>query len=229
MHRQTSISMLLFLACAVAVTVARAQEDTTSFPVSAVPARGARVQEFVPRGYRIAHQVAGDLNGDGRADHVIHLVPRGGYYDPDAITAAPEVQALVILLADGPRLRRAGMSAKLLQTMVPQWGLTLTIRRGVLIVNQNFGMTDVSDFTHRFRLDPANGRFLLIGRDQFFYHRPQEMTEPVKRSENYLTGVRLITTGHWTSGGGYRETEEREQIPRSKAYFDDIAEDEGNG
>jgi hypothetical protein len=228
MHRRTSLSLLPVLACLCAATGARAQ-DAPPFPVSAVPARGARVQDFVPRGWKVADQAAGDLNGDGRPDHVVHLVPRDTYYSAGAVTAAPEAQALVILLAEGRGLRRAGLAPRLLQTMVPQWGLRLTIRRGVLIVNQNFGMTEVSDFTHRFRLDPATGRFVLIGRDQFFYHRPQEMTEPVKRSENYLTGVRLITTGHWTSGGGYSETEKREQIARTKAYFDDMNEDEGNG
>ncbi|HEX8907262.1 MAG TPA: hypothetical protein VF771_20590 [Longimicrobiaceae bacterium] len=229
MQRRISISLLAF-ACLCTAADAQAQGDPPPFPVSAVPVRGARVQDFVPRGYMIANRADGDLNGDGRADHVLHLVQRGTYYQAGAVTAAPEVQALVIVLQEpGGRLRRAGLAPRLLQTIVPQWGLTLTIRRGVLIVNQNFGMTDVSDFTHRFRLDPANGRFLLIGRDQFFYHRPQEMTEPVKRSENYLTGVRLITTGHWTGNGGYRETEQRETIPRTKAYFDDIAEDEGNG
>ena len=41
--------------------------------------------------------------------------------------------------------------------------------------------------------------------------------------------MRLITTGHWTGNGGYRETEKREQIPRAKSYFDDIDEDESRG
>jgi len=153
------------------------------------------------------------------------VVPRDTDYQPDAVTAAPDGQALLILLADaGGGLRRAGVATRLLQTIVPQWGLRLTIRRGVLVVNQNYGMTEVADVTHRFRLDPATGRFLLIGRDQLDYHRPQEMTDPVKTSDNFLTGERLITTGHFTSSGGYRESERRESIPRGKAYFDDIDE-----
>jgi len=227
MIRTTAVSLSL-AACLCAAPRLRAQ-DAPRFPVSAVPARGARVQAFVPAGWKVAAEVDGDLNGDGRADRVVHLVPRNSDYEPDAVVSAPEAQALLILLADaGGGLRRAAVATQLLQTIVPQWGLRLTIRRGVLVVNQNYGMTEVLDVTHRFRLDPATGRFLLIGRDQFYYHRPQELTEPVKTSENYLTGDRLITTGHWTSGGGYRETERRERIPRTKAYFDDIDEvDEG--
>jgi len=215
---------MLFVAAALASPTAARAQEAAPFPTSAVPARAARVEGFVPAAWKVALAVSGDLNGDGRADQVLHVVPSASDYEPGAITAAPESHALLILLADGGGYRRAAVSAKLLQAMVPQWGLNLTIRRGVLIVNQNFGMTEVTDITHRFRLEPATGRFLLIGRDQFNYHRPQELSDPVKTSENYLTGQRLITTGHYTRGGGYRETVRRETIPRSKAYFDTIDE-----
>jgi hypothetical protein len=205
-------------------------QDAQPFPASAVPARGARVQAFVPAGWKAASQASGDLNGDGRADRVVHLVPQGTHYDPDAVTAAPESQALLILLAEsGGGLRRAGMATRLLQTIVPQWGLRLTIRRGVLVVNQNYGMTEVADVTHRFRLEPATGRFLLIGRDQFTYHRPQELSDRVKTSENFLTGERLTITGHYSAGGGYRETQRRERIPRTTTYFDAVDEQEPEG
>jgi hypothetical protein len=224
MHRTTLVSLVALAACACASASALAQE-APPFPASAVPARGAGVQAFVPAGWKAAGETAGDLNGDGRPDRVVHLVPRDTDYDANAVTAAPEAQALLILLAEsGGGLRRAGVATRLLQNIVPQWGLRLTIRRGVLIVNQNYGMTEVQDVTHRFRLDPT-GRFLLIGRDQLDYHRPQELSDPVKTSENYLTGERLITTGHYTAGGGYRETEKRERITRTKIWFDDVDED----
>ena len=226
MHRTTVVSLCLAVAGACAATAAPAQE-APRFPASAVPARGAGVRAFVPAGWKAASEAAGDLNGDGRPDRVVHLVPRGTHYDANAVTAAPEAQALLILLAErGGGLRRAGMATQLLQTIAPQWGLRLTIRRGVLVINQNYGMTEVQDVTHRFRLDPATGGFLLIGRDQFNYHRPQELTDPVKTSENYLTGERLITTGHYGAGGRYSETARRERIPRTKAWFDDIDENE---
>jgi hypothetical protein len=225
MHR---LATLLFAAAGFACASDARAQDAPPFPASSVPVRGARVESFVPTGWKVAREASGDLNGDGRADRVIHVVQAGIGYDPDAIAAAPESHALLILLADGGGWRRAGMATKL-QTIVPQWGLNLTIRRGVLMVEQNFGMTEVMDVTHRFRLDPATGRFLLIGRDQMSYTRPQEASDPVKTSENYLTGQRLITTGHYTASGGYRETERREAIPRTRAYFDDIDEDTETG
>ncbi len=225
MHRPTAISLLVLASLAAAPRL-RAQDDAPAFPAAAVPARGARVAAFVPRGWAAAAEVSGDLNGDGRPDRVVHLVPQGTHYRPESITAAPESQALLILLADGGGYRRAGLATHLLQEIVPQWGLQMSIRRGVLITEQNYGMTEVMDVTHRFRLDPANGRFLLIGCDRFFYTRPQEAADSRKVSENYLTGVRLTTVGHFDDAGRYSEREQREQIPRTKTYFDDIVEDD---
>jgi hypothetical protein len=227
-HRRAALGLLL-LAGSLCGAARGFAQDAPRLPVSAIPSRGASVQAFVPAGWKAATVVLGDLNGDGSADRVVHLVPRNSYYDPGSITPAPESQALLILLAErGGRLRRVGIATRLLQTIVPQWGLRLAIRRGVLVVNQNYGMTDVADLTHRFRVEPASGRFVLIGRDQFSYHRPQELTDPVKVSENYLTGQRLTTTGHYGAGGAYRESERRERIPRTRKYFEEIDEDAGS-
>lgn len=225
MRASLVIPAALALACAAAPAAAQdapAPPPTPELSASAVATRGARADDFVPRGWKIAARADGDLNGDGRADAVLHLVPRETWYSPDSITAAPGTHALVVLLADGAGYRRAGVAPRLLQPDVPQYGLTLRIRNGVVITDQNYGMTEVTDVTHRFRLEPATGRFLLIGRDQLLYTRPQEARDSEKTSENYLTGVRLITTGHFTRSGGYRESTRREQIPRSKAYLDDI-------
>lgn len=210
------------LACACAAAPVAAQQ--ARFPASAVPGQAARVQDFVPRGWVVAEQADGDLNGDGRPDHVLHLVGRGSAYREGEVIAAPEVHALVIVLTDGARLKRGGVATGLLQTVAPQWGLQMNIRRGVLNVEQNFGMTEVSDFTHRFRLDPAAGRFLLIGCDRFFYTRPQGAGDTRKVSENYLTGVRLTTVGHESRGDFDHARVKREAIPRARVFFEDVSE-----
>jgi hypothetical protein len=215
--------MLAVPAVVLAAAPARAQDDGPPFDPRAVPATGRQTHDFVPRGWKAAHEARGDLNGDGVPDRVLHLVPVGGWYDPDAITAAPTEHALVILLTEpGGRLRRAGVAPTLLASGVPQWGLDLTIRNGVLIVHQNYGMEQVIDLTHRFRRDPTTGRFLLIGRDQFFYTRPLERDDTQNRSENYLTGVRLVTIGHVRNGEVVRETTQREQIPRTRIFFENV-------
>jgi hypothetical protein len=216
----------LLVLSSLATPIRVAAQDTPPLDPARMPATGARVEDFVPRGWRVSYQVIGDLNGDTRADRVLHLVPRADtYYDHDAITAAPTTHAIVVLLADaGGRLRRGGVAPKLLQPEMPQYGLELTIRRGVLIVNQNYGMTRVTDLTHRFRWDPATRRFLLIGRDQFYYTRPQWNDNHVRVSENYLTGVRLTTTEHASDGRPVRTTTERETIPRTRTPMERVDE-----
>jgi hypothetical protein len=215
---------LLFIAVG---TQAHAQNAPTLNPAQ-VPAEGAREQDFVPRGFKIEGRVEGDLNGDRRPDRVIQLATED--YDSSGITAAPETHALLILLSDDRgRLRRAGLATRLLVPTVPQYGLQLTIRNGVLVVNQNFGMTDVTDLTHRFRYEPGSRRFLLIGKDTFSYHRPQGPRWPATRvSDNYLTGVRLTTTDRWINEETNRPTTRRERIARTRLFLEDVNENTDN-
>jgi len=84
-------------------------------------------------------------------------------------------------------------------------------------------MSDVTDLTHLFRYDGGSGRLMLIGREQYNYTRPLH-DDTIKRSENYLTGVRLITTGHVRRGVIASESTKRELMDRKKIYFEDVDE-----
>ena len=222
--RRIGITVLLASAF---VLMAGAQiwaQDTVVFKPEQVPAKGFKIQDFVPSHWKAAHQVHGDLNGDGVADVAFNLVPED--YDTEGINAGPEDQALLILLGErGGQLKRAGLSAQLLETEVPQYILDIKIKNGVLIINQNYGMSDVTDITHRFRFDPASDRFVLIGKDIFNYHRPQGPEWPaVKVSENYVTGKKLTTTDHWLRNGTNRPTSKPGTVARSHMFFEDVVE-----
>ena len=184
------------------------------------------VESFVPRGWKIAARATGDLNGDGRPDQVLQLVTADTPNDRTDTDAAPEAHSLLILLSENGKLRRSGMATKLLVPVAPQYKLDLNIRSGVLFVKQAYGMSDVINLTHLFRLEPETGRFLLIGRDVFTYTRPLS-SDTIKRSENYLTGVRLTTTGHFRRGVVDGETTKREQIEHKKVYLEDVDTDAG--
>lgn len=189
-----------------------------------VATTGAKPEDFVPPGWKIARHIAGDLNGDGRPDQVLQLVTATTPDVSSDTDAAPEAQALLILFADGGKFRRGGLASKLLTVIVPQYSLDLKVTNGVLVVQQDYGMNDVTSLTHRFRFDSQTGRFLLIGRDAYTYTRPLS-ADTVKTSENYLTGVRLTTTGHFRRGAGtLNETTKREQMPVKTVYFEDVDE-----
>lgn len=207
---------------------AAAAQDAPAFDASRVPAEGAGERVFVPGGWKSDGRAEGDLDGDGRADLVLRLVPEG--YDASGVVAAPEAQALLVLLSgNNGRLRRAGLATKLLVPTVPQYSADLKIKNGVLVVNQNFGMTEVTDLTHRFRYDAASGRLLLIGKDTFSYHRPQGPDWPAVRiSENYLTGVRLTSTERWRGENQLKPAEKRQQIKRARTFLEDVDEEAEN-
>jgi hypothetical protein len=210
-----------------AVTRAGAQDGPT-FNAELVPPEGRKAEDFLPPGWKIGERAEGDLNGDRIPDYALQLVPVD--HDSSGIGAAPEAQALLILLStDGGKLRRAGLATRLLVHVVPQYILALSIKNGVLVINQNFGMTDVADLTHRLRYEPAAGRFLLIGKDTFSYHRPQGPKWPATRvSENYLTGVRLTTTDRWLRDGTNRPMTKRERVARARVFVEDVDEDPDN-
>jgi hypothetical protein len=228
MNRRVPAFALAVCCLSLLLTAAASAQDAPAFDAARVPAEGAKEQEFVPGGWKVDGRAEGDLDGDGRADLVLRLVP--GDYDSSGVTAAPESQALLVLLSSNAgRLRRAGLATKLLVTVVPQYGVEMKVGGGVLVVNQNFGMTEVSDLTHRFRYDPASGRLLLIGKDTFSYHRPQGPNWPaVKVSENYLTGVRLTTEERWRGERQLKPSEKREQIARPRTFLEDVDEDSDN-
>ena len=228
--KKRAFSTISFVTALLFVTMGargRAQ-DVLTFKPDQVPTEGSRVQDFLPRGWKVGARAEGDLNGDRLSDQVLQLVPED--YDSTGISAAPESQALLILLsADSGRLRRAGVATKLLALVVPQYIIDISIKNGVLVIHQNFGMTDVADLTHRFRYEPVPGRFLLNGKDILNYHRPQGPRWPATRiSENYLTGVRLTTTDRWLSNGTNRPTTKRGRVARTRVFLEDVDEDPDN-
>ena len=220
--KQNPSTILLVIALLFVAGSAQARaQDVPTFNPEQVPAEGRRPQDFVPRRWKIGAREEGDLNGDRLPDHALQLVPED--YDSSGISAAPEAQALLILLSADGKLRRAGITTKLLMPNVPQYILSMFIRSGVLVIDQNYGMTDVADIAHRLRYEPTAGRFMLIGKDTANYHRPEGPKWPAtKVSENYLVGVRLTTTDRWLSNGTNRHTTKRGRVARMRVFLEEI-------
>src|SRR6266576_5089907 len=99
--KQTASTILLVIALLFVAGSAQARaQDVPTFNPEQVPVEGRRPEDFVPRRWKIGAREEGDLNGDRFPDHALQLVPED--YDSSGISAAPEAQALLILLsADG--------------------------------------------------------------------------------------------------------------------------------
>jgi hypothetical protein len=210
------------------VSLSVAQDEGHRIDLSKVPLRGASVQNFVPAGWRPHEQVEGDLNKDSRADIVLRLI-EDIPADSEGVPSERN-QALMVLFreADG-RLLRAGFSGNLLLCTMcygmlggEDGNVSITIEKGVLIVNQLWGARDAVDQTHRFRYDDRPGRFLLIGQD--IENRDRISGHTTLESSNYLTGQQVTEKRKFTEEG----TEEtvlstsRKRIPKTRKFLEEM-------
>lgn len=221
--RLAPLLLILFFMWMVSPVASFAQDEGTPIDVSRIPAEAGDVKGFVPPGWKLEETVKGDLNGDAVPDYALKLVE-----DKPAKTAEEmpneRGRALVVVLAgkDG-RLARAAVAGRLLQCTscggafygVVEAPASVSIVKGVLVVNQDHGSRDVTETTYRFRYEPGTGRFALIGFDLSDHDRLTGIT--VTESTNYLTGLRITTRGN-----GERDKTSRTQVRREKIYLEQV-------
>ncbi|MBS1811702.1 MAG: hypothetical protein JST84_26310 [Acidobacteria bacterium] len=161
-----------------------------------IPQSGATTKEFIPKGWKLQDEQAGDLNGDGLPDAVLQLIqdlpnPKDEFLERS--------RALLVLFktSDG-KYMRAAVAAKVLMCagcggMLGGTGdspaADVKIEKGVLIVSQLSGAREATDLLQRFRYNPQTKQFLLIGQDINSYDRLVGNSEVV--STNFLTGKQI--------------------------------------
>jgi hypothetical protein len=217
--------LLLILSCA-----ALAQDVAATIDKSRIPAQADRPAQFAPSGWKIEEQVTGDLNGDSLPDYALKLVEDRAEKNSEG-DPTERGRALVIVLASKEgKLKRAGIADKLLQCTrcggafygVVESPANVGIDKGVIVVEQDHGSRDVTDTTYRFRFDPGNQRFVLIGFDLSDVDRAT--ASGVSESTNYLTGIRITTRGK-----GNRDTKTRTVIPKKTIYVEDVSAEDLEG
>ena len=221
--RFAPLLFILFLAVVVSPAPSSAQEEGATIDVSRIPAAAGDVKGFVPPGWKIEEQVAGDLNGDSVPDYALKLVEDKPAKSADDMPTERGRALVVVLAGKEGKLARAGVADKLLQCTacggafygVAEAPANVSIARGVLVVNQDHGSRDVTETTYRFRYEPATGRFALIGFD--LSDRDRLTATTVTESTNYLTGLRVTTRGN-----GDRDKTSRTQVRREKIYIEQV-------
>lgn len=200
-------------------------QEGTPIDKSKVPAEADNISRFVPPGWKIEEQVAGDLNGDAVPDYVLKLVEDNPATDSGGV-ATERQRALVIVLQAGSKLARAAVSDKLLQCTrcggafygVSESPANIQIEKGSIVVDQDHGSRNLTNTTYRFRFDAATKKFILIG---FDYADADRLTaNVVSESTNYLTGVRITTRGK-----GDRDIKRRTVIAKKKNSIEDVDSD----
>jgi hypothetical protein len=217
------LRVFLLFACLLAVAAhALAQDDRTFINKSLIPTQAAALGGFVPKGWKIEEQLKSDFDGDGRPDYLLKLIEDKPAKDKDD-NPIDHARALVVVMQneDGSLMRTA-VADKLLQCTqcggafygVSEAPANVSVKNGVIVVEQDSGSRWTTDETFRFRYEPESKKFMLIGFDYVANDRVERNT--VSESTNYLTGLRV------TKRMRARETTTRTQIAKSKVYLDDI-------
>lgn len=172
-------------------------QDASAFDRESVPAMAAKVDGFVPKGWKIEEQIKGDVNADGISDVLLKLIEDKPEKEDEFVDRN---RVLVIAVADGKGgFRNAAVADELLQCTgcggafygAVDAPANVSIEKGVIVVSQDHGSRWVSEVTFKFRYDEQPEMFILIGFD--YSTRDRAEGSAVSESINYLTGKRIAT------------------------------------
>ena len=198
-----------------------AQARTEGLPVKDLPPEGKSLVDFLPKGWTVEDQVNGDLNGDGVSDIAAILVQG----KPDSAEDEPQRAVIVLLGRDKEKFIPAGINDKFLECkgcLGVKESVGISIKKGVIVVDQMSGSREFSNETWRFRYDPKSQRFVLIGRD-LDTGDGMEGTGTIE-SSNFLTGRKITKTYHYDENGERKiETSTKsEKYPEKTPFIEDV-------
>jgi hypothetical protein len=220
-----AMTLILCTACALP-GAAMAQDDASAYPAVTyprLPAHGATVADFVPRGWRIEFQSKGDLDKDGRDDVVLvlRMDDPANIVDNEGLGASDfdtNPRLLAVLFAADVGYRLAVQDHALIprpdnpvMADYLEGGDAVAVRRGAFAVRlhswASAGSWSMGNTTFTFR--HQDGCFRLIGYDTASVHRGSG--ETWESSLNFPAGKAVFKHGSIESDA--LETEAR-AIPR---------------
>lgn len=204
-----AMNLILCAAC-VLPAAATAQDDASAYPevtYPRLPAHGATVADFVPRGWRIEFQPKGDLDKDGRDDVVLvlRMDDPANIVENEGLGASEfdtNPRLLAVLFAGEAGYRLAVQDHALIprpdspvMADYLEGGDAVAVRRGAFIVRlhswASAGSWSMGNTTFTFR--HQDGCFRLIGYDTMSVHRGSgEMRES---SLNFPAGKAVFKHG----------------------------------
>ena len=220
------------LACAGSPAFGQDDDPNALLPAPTIPIQAATAEGFAPTGWTVLKKVAGDLDGDGRADLALILQNEK---QPQALSGFNEdgeqgrkfwPRVLVVALADTngstyhQRLANAAFvpphQFRNLDDVLE--GESIAISKGVLSVSfrqfASMGTWSMGTTDYKFRY--RNGAMALIGMERYTIHRAS--LDYSQTSINFLTHRASVTAGN--------DNEDTPTKPKTTWHrFDDQAPD----
>ena len=205
MRRRKTIFSLTLALLFLTPSAASPQQRKLLLTPSSIPLTAKTPRQFVPPGWIVEEQIAGDLNRDSLPDIVLKLAQSKA--SGSEVGAAERRRALVILFrGKNDQLRRAAIAERVLQCVACSGALDgkkaapaqIAIAKGILIVKQERGSENVVRQTYRFRHEKRSGKFLLIELD--LASRDRASGELVEQNTNFPTGEKTVTKSRFDEG-----------------------------
>lgn len=150
-----------------------------------------------------------DFNGDGLVDtaYVVRV--------PD------EWRRLVVMIGYVEEVDMGhGPAGEAEMDPYPLGSAALSVKKGVLVVEDLAGGTSAVSSTYRYRYDPKARRMRLIGDDVTYYSRTNSH-DSIEISTNRLTGLQLRRVNKLTDDAYVPQPEVRSRVPTAPIYMED--------
>lgn len=170
------------------------------------------VKGMLDDGQTLEKRLDGDFSGDGESDTVF-------------IGRSEDKRSLSAMLAYRSEVDLGHQPVGVLELdAYPQGPASLSIRKGVLVIEDLTGGTSATQTTYRYRYDPKVTRMRLIGLDTERYSRTNSHGT-IKLSWNLLTGDRVVERGEPNVSGKGEEAivyapAKRDKKPSKPLYME---------
>jgi hypothetical protein len=218
----------LFLLAAFTAAVPSIAEESKPAVIkeSAIPAEGAKIDDFIPPGWGLEAKVENDLNGDKNPDAVLVLIETPPQSTETKADSIGNRTLLILTKSATDGYRRLALAKHLLRcktcygTMAGSDGGAPEIKivNGVLTVQDLWGSRETVNARLSFRYDQRVKRMALIGEDVETTDRLTGIT--IRTSSNFLTGIKLTESDY--PNQKRKQKAKKQRIPKIKRFIDDI-------
>lgn len=163
---------------------------------------------YMPDDAKIETRLEADVTGDGMADVVF-------------VAANDEVRVLKVMMAyvDEFNTGHEPIGEAALETY-PLGSASLSVKKGVLLVEDLTGGTTAIQSLYRYRFDPKARRMRLIGDDVTLYSRTNAH-DSTRISTNRLTGAQTVTRSVVGEDGYTDQPAQKKTVPTRPVYMED--------
>jgi hypothetical protein len=164
--------------------------------------------DYMPEGTKLETRLDADVTGDGMVDVVF-------------VAASEDVRVLKVMMAyaDEVNTGHEPIGEAAMETY-PLGSASLSVKKGVLLVEDLTGGTTAIQSVYRYRFDPKARRMRLIGDDVSLYSRTNAH-DSTRISTNRLTGAQIVTRSVVGEDGYTDQPAQKKKVPTRPIYMED--------